>query len=323
MVDKINAVTKYKLSDDTIEKMYRRAFSDSGELKIKALSGGFCSSVYLIESGKNKVVLKVGTKSSVKVMWHETAYITTEAQMLELIGKNTDIRMPSLLYYDDSTEICDVPYFFMSLIDGKPLNDTEGLTAEQYGNIKYEVGRLTRQITDIPAQRFGIPNIADSLCGRNSDFVILLFEKLLDDLERKGGKLKGISHGELMKLIGKFRIQLDTVEKPCLIHTDTWNGNVMVKDGEFSEMIDFAAILYGDPLMSHDFHDFGEMNADFLRGYGKTEFSTDELIRIQIYKVWQRLGMIVEKVYREYEDENLYSWVDGEFEKEVEILKQM
>lgn len=319
----MNAVTKYKLNDNTIEKMYRRAFSDSRELKITALSGGFCSSVYLVESGNNKVVLKVGTENSVKVMWHETAYIATEAQMLELIGENTDIRMPSLLYCDDSTEICDVPYFFMSLIDGKPLNDTEGITAEQYADIKYEVGRLTRKITDMPARCFGIPNITDSFCNRNSDFVILLFEKLLADLEQKGGALKSISHGELMKLIGKFRTQLDTADKPCLIHTDTWNGNVMVKDGEFSGIIDFAAILYGDPLMSHDFHDFGEMNADFLRGYGKTEFDTDELIRIQIYKVWQRLGMIVEKVYREYEDKNLYSWVDGEFDKEVEVLKQM
>lgn len=319
----MNAVTKYKLNDNTIEKMYRRAFSDSGELKITALSGGFCSSVYLVESGKNKVVLKVGTENSVKVMWHETAYIATEAQMLKLIGGKTDIAMPEMLFYDESRKVCDVPYFFMSFIDGKPLNDTEGLTAEQYGNIKYEVGRLTRKITDMPAQRFGIPNIADSFCDKNSDFVILLFEKLLADLEQKGGALKSISYDELMKLIGKFRAQLDTADKPCLIHTDTWNGNVMVKDGEFSGIIDFAAILYGDPLMSHDFHDFGEMNADFLRGYGKTEFDTDELIRIQIYKIWQRLGMIVEKVYREYEDKNLYSWVDGEFDKEVEVLKQM
>lgn len=319
----MNAVTKYKLNDDTIEMMYRRAFPDSRELKITALSGGFCSSVYLVESGKNKVVLKVGTENSVKVMWHETAYIATEAQMLKLIGEKTDIAMPEMLFYDESGEICDVPYFFMSFIDGKPLNDTEGITAEQYADIKYEVGRLTRKITDMPAQRFGIPNIADSFCDKNSDFVILLFEKLLADLEQKGGALKSISHGELMKLIGKFRTQLDTADKPCLIHTDTWNGNVMVKDGEFSGIIDFAAILYGDPLMSHDFHDFGEINADFLRGYGKAEFDKDELIRIQIYKVWQRLGMIVEKVYREYEDKNLYSWVDGEFDKEVELLKRM
>ena len=46
--------------------------------------------------------------------------------------------MPELLFYDESGEICDVPYFFMSFIDGKPLNDTEGLTAEQYGNVKYD-----------------------------------------------------------------------------------------------------------------------------------------------------------------------------------------
>ena len=34
----MNAVTKYRLGDSEIEKMYRRAFSDSGEIKISALS---------------------------------------------------------------------------------------------------------------------------------------------------------------------------------------------------------------------------------------------------------------------------------------------
>ena len=64
-------------------------------MKNKAITLRFCSSVYLIESGKNNVVLKVGTESNVKVMWHETAYIATEAKMLELIGKKNAV--PALL----------------------------------------------------------------------------------------------------------------------------------------------------------------------------------------------------------------------------------
>ena len=62
----MNAVTKYKLSDSIIEKLYCRAFADSGEIKISAMSGGFCSSVYLIDSGKNRSCLRSGQRATLK-----------------------------------------------------------------------------------------------------------------------------------------------------------------------------------------------------------------------------------------------------------------
>lgn len=95
----------------------------------------------------------------------------------------------------------------------------------------------------------------------------------------------------------------------------------MVKNGEFAELVDYAAILYGDPLMNHDFHDFGDSpNACFLKGYGKEIFTEDEKIRIQIYRIWQRFGMVVERGCREYEDKDMYAWVLDEFVKEARVL---
>ena len=53
----------------------------------------------------------------------------------------------------------------------------------------------------------------------------------------------------------------------------TWDGNLMIKNGKLTGLIDYAAVLWSDPLLSHDFHDFGDTpDPYFLQGYGKTEF---------------------------------------------------
>lgn len=59
-------------------------------------------------------------------MRHEVQYILTEAEMLKLFQERLDIPMPKLLFYDESRDICNVPYFFMSYLDGVPLCDDHG-----------------------------------------------------------------------------------------------------------------------------------------------------------------------------------------------------
>ena len=38
-------------------------------------------------------------------------------------------------------------------------------------------------------------------------------------------------------------------------------------------------------------------------------------------RIWQRLGMVVERGYREYEDPHMYDWVLDDFAREVEKLE--
>ena len=123
-------------------------------------------------------------------------------------------------------------------------------------------------------------------------------------------------------MIRKYEMELDEVTGPVYVHTDTWDGNLLIKNGKLTGLIDYAAVLWADPLLSHDFHDFGDVpNPYFLQGYGKIEFTQNEKIRIQIYRIWQRLGMVVERGYREYEDPHMYDWVLDDFAREVEKLE--
>ena len=63
-------------------------------------------------------------------------------------------------------------------------------------------------------------------------------------------------------------------------------------------------------------------DASFLKEYGKSKFTDNEKVRIQIYRIWQRLGMVVERGYREYKDPHISEWVLDEFKKEVEFLER-
>ena len=320
----MNAITKNWVSEKEIMQMTNRALGKLAKVtKIRKMSGGFFSAVYLVETTNEKMVLKIASDTEVKVMRHEIKYIQTEAEILKRFNEQLDIPMPRLIFYDDSGEICKVPYFFMSYIEGKPLCEDTDITDIQKTKVKVAMGTITRKICALKADTFGIPNIPESYCEKNSDFVYLLFDWLLLDAEEKNIMIPEITPEELRTLIRKYGEVLDEAITPDYIHTDTWDGNIMVENGELAGLIDYAAILYGDPLMSHDFHDFGDApNPYFLQGYGKTEFTQNEKIRIQIYRIWQCLGMVVERGYREYDDPHMYDWVLDDFAKEVKKLKE-
>ena len=145
--------------------------------------------------------------------------------------------MPQLLFYDDSGEFCGAPYFFMSYLRGNPLNLTEGITEAQYHRIKEQLGEITRSIYEIEAPCFGIPLIPESSRKTNAEFVYMLFEWLLLDAREKNIEIPGISAEDLLALISRREKELNGARMPRFIHTDTWNGNVMVENGEFEILV--------------------------------------------------------------------------------------
>lgn len=73
---------------------------------------------------------------------------------------------------------------------------------------------------------YGIPNIEESYCRRNSEFVYLLFDWLLLDAEEKQVEIPGISPKQLREMIKSCAEELDSAASPRYIHTDTWDGKM-------------------------------------------------------------------------------------------------
>ncbi|MDO5292322.1 MAG: aminoglycoside phosphotransferase family protein [bacterium] len=322
----IDAVSKYRQTEEVLRKMTKRALGKSFEhFSYQELSGGLCNVVYLIEADQEKMVLKVAPESDVLMMRHEKDIIKTEARMLKLIEEKLHIPAPRLIYFDMTCTVCDVPYLFMSVIEGRPLMNLSPQPEEKaVYEIKREVGEICKQICSIHGDYFGIPSVMETHMDNNCDFILTLFKMLLQDAKEKDIEVPGMEATELLALIESQREVLNEVLHPCLIHTDTWDGNLMVKDDRLMGLIDYAAMLYGDPLMSHDFHDFSpEPGNAFCEGFGKASFTDNEKIRISIYKLWHRLGMIVERGYRNYIDTSLYAWVLDEYTNELDHLMRI
>ena len=316
----VNARSKFHQSEDALRAITERAIGKNPQsFKSRELAGGFCNAVYLVETDETKLVLKIAPHGLTDIMSHEKGILKTEAEMLRIFAERINIPAPKLICYDDSLELCQSEYFFMSFMEGRPLNSFEPPIDEVYvKEMKRQIGEITRQISSIKAECFGIPALPETYSDNNCDFVKTLFDMLFCDAEKKNIDIPQVGHRELLDLIEKQRVVMNEASSPVYIHTDTWEGNLMVKDNRLVGLIDYAAVLYGDPLMNHDFHDFSPVpREEFLRGYGKTEFTRNERIRISVYKLWQRLGMIVERGYRGYEDKNLYAWVIDEFSKEL------
>lgn len=319
-----DAVTKNRQNEAVLRAMTARALCRPvREFTAEELGGGFCSVVYRITADGETVVLKIASAPEVVTMRHERAYLRIEVEMLRLFNEKLSISMPRLIAQDETCEICPVPYFFMSFMVGKPLMLLEPKpSAEEVLEIKRGVGRICRAITSLEAPAFGIPFMPETYCDCNADFILMLFRMLLEDAADCGITLPDVTPQALLMLIESQRVTLNRAEKPYYVHTDTWDGNVMVQDNKLTGLIDFAAVLWGDPLMNHDFHTFSR-EPGFEEGFGKTEFDADERIRIEIYRVWQQLGMIVERGFRRYADKNLYFWVYDVFRKSVARLNRM
>jgi len=297
---------------------------DVRRFNYRELAGGLCNAVWLVDTEAAPMVLKVASAPGVVTMRHERDYVATEARLLSYIQPRLRLQAPEVVFFDESLTICPVPYFFMTKLEGQSLTTVNPKPDDgQIGAIKRRIGEITRDMCSLRAERFGIPALPATHTASNAEFVLTLFRLLLDDATDKGVAIPGIESDALLDLVSRQRQALDEAKSPCYAHTDTWDGNILVKDGQFTGLVDFAAILWADPLMSHDFHDFSPVpRPEFLAGYGQTEFTEAEWTRIAVYKVWQRLGMIMEIAFRGYADANLYSWVHGEFVKEVENLKK-
>jgi len=322
----IQSVTKFHQSEETIRKMTEKALGKVPHtFAVKELAGGLCSAVYEVRADETKMVLKIASDPSVITMRHEKDYVATEAKMLETMERRIQIPAPRVLFFDESKTVCKVPYFFMSYIEGEALN-TMGIRPleEEIKEIKRKVAGICQKISSIRAKAFGIPALPDTYTDSNYQFVYTLFDMLCMDAEDKDIEIPGITKRELLNLISDRKEILDEVKVPCYVHTDTWDGNLMIKDGKLAGMVDFAAILYGDPLLNHDFHDFfGSPSKELLAEFGIDHLRASEQIRIQIYRIWQCLGMIVERGFREYEDKNQYAWVIDIFKDNIAKLKQM
>ncbi|WP_455716200.1 phosphotransferase family protein [Anaerosporobacter sp.] len=321
----MNSISKFWQTEDTLKQMVVKATGEQLHSFIaKPLDGGFCNAVYLIVANDKEMVLKIAPQEHIKMMSDEYNLLLNEAQMLDSIKQNISIPIPQVLLHDTSCTICESPYLFISKIEGTSLDKIgQSLTDQERAQVKYRVGEITAQINSIQNSQFGRPQLPKTFTSSNGEFMLGVFRMLLDDGLAKDLDIPDISYEELWNLICANKDTFDDCKQPCLVHSDLWDGNIMISNNKLSGIIDFERCFWGDYLMEDDFSGFGDINSDFLKGYGKTSFTKLERRRISLYRLWRRLVMTIETPYRQYNDDDRFHWIIGELKMEIEQLKKL
>jgi len=318
----IYSFSKNYQSNIIIKKIYEKNFNKPGNnITINLLTGGTKSAVYLIQDKKGKIVLKISTKHQDRLLNFERNTIWWESKMLKLMELK-NIPAPRLLKYDDSCEICDSPYIFMSYIEGESLDKCrKDLSESEIKKIEFQLGQICSSICEIKGKEFYLPSCSEQKFNNNFDFILNLFNLLIENAKSKNIRIGIFEYDEFINLIYQYEKYLTNINNLCLVHSDIWDGNIIIKDGNVSGIVDFADLYFCDELMTFYFHTIKpKVSEDFLQGFGKNELNFDENVRIIIYRILVLLKMHIESNYKHFDNND---WILEKLYNEINKLKDM
>lgn len=308
-------ITKNRQTKENICRMAAAAFPGKQLQTITELTEGMCNAAYRIEfADGQKSVLKIAAAHSEGLMSNEINLMEAEVKAMRMVGDSHVVKVAQVQYYDTSQALCSGAYFFMEALPGQSCFSLgDKLTEEEKSAVRYETGKIARKLTAIRGDHFGLlADEAHQFTGLY-DFVYYLIANVLADAEKKNIVI-GVSADGILTRLGADRAAFDAVTQPTLVHWDMWDGNIFVKDGHISGIIDWERALWGEAFMDDRFRRHTR-NADFLRGYGQETFTSREMKRINWYDIFLYLTMMTEGAYRGYEDDSQYWWTKTLFEE--------
>lgn len=309
-------ITKNRQSRETIINMAQKAFPDKQIAEIKELTEGMCNVTYDIAFGDgSESILKIAAKDRSGNTSNEVNLMQAEVNAMRLVAGKCSCKVADVQYYDTSNTVCDGNYFFMEKLPGDNFFlIRERLTEEEIAGIHKEIGKISQELTNIQNSEFGL--LGDEIRFVTLyDFVKYMLMNLISDAEKKNIDI-GYDKQFFQEQLESDKNFFKEVTHASLVHWDMWEGNVFVKDGHVSGIIDWERALLGEPFMDDRFrmHSRGQ---DFLEGFGQTSFSEDERKRMRWYDVILYLTMMIEVFYREFEDKGQYFWAKEMLEKSM------
>ena len=312
------AITKNRQSEETITGMAKRAFPDKQIAEIKELTEGMCNVTYDItfEDGSESI-LKIAAKDRRGNTSNEVNLMRAEINAMKLVADNCSFKVADIQYYDASNTICDGNYFFMEKLEGDNFFLVrKGMSEEVIATIDTEIGKISRELLNIQNSEFGFLG-EDKRYDSLFEFVKQMLGNLISDARKREIDIV-YDEQTLMNQLENDKSAFEAIHKASLVHWDMWEGNVFVKDGHVSGIIDWERALWGEPFMDDRFR-MHSRSKHFLEGFGQTAFSEDELKRLRWYNIILYLTMMIEVFYRESDDKGQYFWAREMLEKSMRI----
>ena len=305
--------TKNGKTRSQIDAMARKAFDGiglhDGDDAVRELKDGWFNAAYAVRlSDGRDVILKIAPAAHAQVMRYERNIMATEVATMRLVRGNAAIPVPHVYFHDDAQDVCDASYFFMERVSGENLEHAQKtLSPAQMAVVDREIGAVIREVNRFPGRFFGYDGNPDL----RADTWKAAFLKIVDAVFADAADKQVVfdhTYETLRALVDKHIDALDEVTTPCLVHWDAWNPNFFVEGGHVNGLIDFERALWAEPLMEAQFRPLSWAGVtDAMRGYGKTEFTRNELRRCWLYMLHLALVMNVECYFRHYGSDEIFN----------------
>lgn len=302
---------------------YSKIFNCKDVKNIIQLKGGTTSLVYLIETvNSKKYVMKIEKTNDDNLLSIEKNTIWWEAKMLKLM-EQISIPAPKIVNYQEKNSQNMYSYILMNYIEGTNYSKLKKeCSNEEKKYIETRVGEICSKISSISESCFFLPFSPNQVFNNNYEFVLYLFNSILNDAKKFNITIGNYTYQAILDIIGQNKKELNNINKICLVHSDAWDGNILVNNKEIS-IVDFSDLYFCDELMTFYFHSLeNNFSNDFLKGYGKKEFTDDELVRIRIYRLFVLLKMFIEKEIKNFNNKNDLSWIYEKLDTEINLLNK-
>lgn len=302
--------------------MAEKAFPGLKAVGAAELTEGFFNAAYRVSlsDGRN-VILKIAPPAGSLIMTYEKNIMYAEVESMRLVKEKTGIPLAEILFCDRSHTVCPSDYFFMSEIEGRSLNAVSGeLSEEDRDGINYHVGELNAELNRITGESFGYFSQPD----RQEKNWYGVFSGMINDALNDADALNidtGIGHDTVSRLLSRDKGVFEEVTVPRLVHWDLWAGNVFVKDGRITGLIDFERCLWADELMEVGFRSQNQ-DPHFLKGYGMKELTDTQTVRVKWYDLYLFLIMSLECDYRKYPSRDQLDWARGKIKETAEWIQK-
>ncbi len=309
------AITKCRQTKDSIIRMAEAAFPKRGIPQIEELTEGMCNVAYKLtyEDGF-QTILKIASPIRSGFMTNECNLMDAEVKAMKRVAEGTDIKVAKVYAYDKSCSLCEGDYFFMECMEGVNwITVFDSLGEEVRQELRREVGSVQRQLSVITNDRFGLLGDDRNRFETMFEFTYFLINNVLEDAERRSVEI-GVSTEKILEALKNDKVYFAEVKTPTLVHWDMWEGNVFIKDGKITGIIDWERAMWGEPYMDEPFRHH-KRSKELLEGFGISELSAAEIRRIYWYDVLLYLTMMTEVTYREYNDEGQYNWAKSLFDE--------
>ena len=254
--------TKNRKTRQQIEAMAARAFDGmalaAGEDAIVEMKDGWFNASYQVRLADGReVILKIAPPAGSEVLTYESNIMTTEVAAMRLVRRNAAIPVPEIYFFDDASDLCDSPYFFMEKVAGDNLEHAKtDMAPEARAAIDRQIGEIIRAVNVFTGTYFGYEGDAELRADSWREAFVSILESVLDDGARKA-VVYDFGYDEIRAAVHKHAAALDEIATPCLVHWDAWDPNWFVRDGKVAGIIDFERAIWAEPLMEAQFRYFG------------------------------------------------------------------